>query len=329
MHQLITIGDPVIDTHVQLDERSAITHLNEGGIMKLCLPYGEKLPIVDSFQALGGNAANVAAGATRLGLKTAIVTTIGQDGLGDIARSLLEHAGVDLDYISRDPQCRTRYSIVLNYEAERTILSYGGRRKYVWPTTMAGTEWVYYTGLSAGFEMLQGQLLGYLSKHPTVQLAVNPGTYMLHAGLESLQPILTRTDVLILNLQEAELLAGTTLAKEKSVQSLIHELLALGPKEIAITDGPRGAWAGDDEIIWHMDTLPVKVVAKTGAGDAFSAGYIAARQLGHDIEHALTWGVANSCGVIQEHGAQTGMQTAAGVQSLLQKYPKIKTKTVV
>ena len=37
--------------------------------MKLCLPYGEKLPIVDSFQALGGNAANVAAGATRLGLK--------------------------------------------------------------------------------------------------------------------------------------------------------------------------------------------------------------------------------------------------------------------
>jgi sugar/nucleoside kinase (ribokinase family) len=324
MFQLLAIGDPIIDTHVQIDhdtaECSVIPHANS---QKLCFDYGSKIPILNSFQNLGGNAPNVAAGATRLGLKTAVLSTVGNDINGKIALEQLAKMGIDTKYITVDKNTTTRYSIVLNYDQERTILSYSDKKQYYWPKNVA-TDWIYYTGLSAGFETLQKELLNYLKLHPTVHLAVNPGSYLLKFAIRELNEIIKRTDTLILNLEEAEKILNTTLEKEKSVTALIRKLIARGPSEVAITDAERGAWTGTKSEMWHQKAFPVGVIAKTGAGDAFSAGYLTARFHGHDLNHALSWGIANSAGVIQAHGTQTGLLDESGIKKQLEVFPLIE-----
>jgi sugar/nucleoside kinase (ribokinase family) len=162
-----------------------------------------------------------------------------------------------------------------------------------------------------------------------VRVVFNPGSYQIKNTLDKVLEILPHTDILVVNLEEAERILGTTLTQEKTITSIIHKLLDLGAKEVAITDAARGAYAGNQESIWHMPSLPVEVLAKTGAGDAFSAGYVSARIYNHDIGHALAWGVANSCGVIGQLGAQKGLLNKNGIVKMLEKFPGVKVSEVM
>lgn len=323
MFHLISIGDPVIDTHVQIPEKSPDCRIVEDGEAILALRHGAKIAITDSFQALGGNAANVAVGAAKLGLSTALLTTVGDDSNGNMVLDTLKKHKVDTSLITREAGSETRYSVILNYKSERTILSYSEKKNYVWPEPIPAADWLYYSGLSEGYEAIQEHLLRYLEKHPTTRLAVNPGSYMLNHALPALREVTTKADVVIVNLQEAERIVEKKVSSEKTEAALLRDILALGAKEVVITDGVRGAWGGSLDAVWHMKPYPVKVIAKTGAGDAFSAGYIVARLHGHDIQVALEWGTAASAGVVQAHGPHAGLLDQKGIEKLIHKYPEL------
>lgn len=323
MYNLITVGDVVMDTHVDLNEATVECNL-DGRNCRLCLDYADKIPIADSFQALGGNVANVAAGGQKLGLKTAIISTIGEDSNAKIIMEELQRLKIDTDFIATDSKVKTRYSIILNFQGEKTVLSYHQKRKYAWPKNLPSPDWFYYSSLSDGFEDLQEKIINYLAKHRTVRLAYNPGSFQLKNNPDRVREIIALADVVILNLEEAEKVLDTTLKKEKNITAFIHKLLSLGAKEAAITNAAEGAWAGNIDEVWQMKGLPVKVASKTGAGDAFSSGYLSAKILGHDIEEALRWGIYNSSGVIQEHGAQNGLLDTAGIKKISAKFPDIR-----
>lgn len=327
MYNLITIGDAVLDTHLQIDDASVECKL-DGRECKLCLDYAGKVPITDSFQSLGGNSANVAIGAVKLGLNAMILTHLGADANGRIIKKELKDNGVDTSLVKTDKNTATRYSVVLNFQGERTILSYHQRREYVWPKKVPPTEWIYYTSLSEGFEPLQQNLFAYLAKYPSTKLAMNPGSFQIKNSLSLIREAAKKTDLLILNLEEAEKLANVTLQEAKSEAGLIHTLADMGAKEIAITDAGRGAWAGNAEEVWQMDPYPVEVLAKTGAGDAFSSGYLTARALNHDMKHALVWGIANASSVITGHGPIKKLLDKKGMEKMSAKYSNIIPKIV-
>ncbi len=329
MFNLLAIGDPIIDTHVQIGDDSAKCRLlTEQNEKKLCLDYGAKIPIVDSFQALGGNASNVAVAAVKLGLSAALVSTIGDDANGHTILEKLKHFSVNSDYVTFESGATSRYSIVLNYCGERTILSYSEKKNYIWPEPIAAAEWVYYTGLSEGFEPIQAELFRYLENHQAAQLVINPGSYMLRYALPALREAISRADIVIVNLEEAELILETTMEKEKNISALIHGLCELGAEEAVLTDGEHGAWAGNKEEVWHVEAFPVSVTSKTGAGDAFSAAYMAARHYGLDYAAALLWGAANSYGVIQAHGPHAGLMKKEGITKTIARFPNVKPTLV-
>ncbi len=328
MYKFIAIGDALVDTHVQIDNASVECNI-DGKSCKLCMDFAKKIPITNSFQAMGGNGANVATGTAKLGLKTAIIASLGKDANGDLILSELKKNKIDTDYISFDTRAKSRYSIVLNYQGERTILSFHQKMNYVWPKNFPATDYIYYTGLSEGFEPLQDKLISFLIKHPSVKLVTNPGSYQMKHAPDKVMEAIAKSDILIVNLEEAEEILKTSIKKEKTVEALIHKLLMKGAKEVAITDAAKGAWAGNADEVWHMPSFPVEVVAKTGAGDAFSSGYASARCLGHDIHEALAWGIANSCAIIGNHGAQIGLLDQNGVKKMRNKYSNIKPKQLV
>jgi ribokinase len=323
MYDIITIGDAVIDTHVNIDNASVECDVDTRAC-RLCMDYASKIPITGSFQSLGGNAANVACGVARLGLDSAIVATIGHDANGRLIVEELKKNHVDTTFVARNDSAPTRYSVVLNFRGERTILSYHTKRKYSFPKKFPATQWIYYTSMSEGFETFEESLLEFLEAHPSVKLAYNPGSFQLKNSLPDVLNIIPRSELLIINLQEAERVANTTLKKEKTESALIHKLLNLGVREVVVTDAERGVIAGDEDEIWHMNIYPATVVSKTGAGDSFSAAYLAARQSDCDIHTALMWGTANSASVISSHGPQTGLLDRKKIKAAIDRFPKIK-----
>ncbi len=324
MYNLITIGDAVIDTNVFIDDATLECDVNKENC-QLCLNFADKIPLTDSFQMLGGNAANVAVAASKLGLKTTILTSVGKDANGEMIKEELKKKKVDAGLLSMDKKIKTRYSVVLNFKKERTILSYHQKRNYNFPKKLPTTDWIYYTSLSEGYEPLQENLLKFLNKNQNVRLAFNPGSLQLK-NLNSVKELLPRTDILIVNLEEAKKILNINL--NTNINALISGLLNFGTKEVVITDSDKGAWAGNTTGVWHTNSFPVDVVSKTGAGDAFSAGYLSARFYGHDINTALSWGIANSCSAISSPGPEKHLLNKKEITKMISKFSSVKPKLV-
>jgi sugar/nucleoside kinase (ribokinase family) len=323
MYNLITIGDAVIDTNVFIDDATLECDVNKQNC-QLCLNFADKIPLTDSFQALGGNAANVAVACAKLGLHSAILTSVGNDANGQMIQEEMQKHGVNTDLLSLDKKIKTRYSVILNFKKERTILSYHQNRTYHLPKNLPKTDWIYYTSLSEGYEALQEKLLGLLGKHKNLRLAYSPGSIQLKK-LDLVKQVLPHTDILIINLEEAQKILGTD---STNYSDLIKKFLATGVKEVVITNGSEGAWAGNTENIWHSASFPIEVVSKTGAGDAFSSGYLAARFYKHDIASALSWGIADSCSAISSSGQKKNLLNKKEITKMISRFSGIIPKKV-
>lgn len=75
---------------------------------------------------LGSSAGILAANLSRLGNRVAFLGKIGQDAFGQLVLEHLEDAGVDTQYIIRDPLTPTGASIGLQHQDDRAMVTYAG-----------------------------------------------------------------------------------------------------------------------------------------------------------------------------------------------------------
>lgn len=322
MFDIITIGDATFDTFIIIENDDAQVALRADK-KELCLNFADKICITDTDQSLGGNASNVAVATQKIGLHTAIVTELGDDPNGAVILQGLKSAGVDTSLVKMLKKKVTRFSIVLNYKSERTILSYYAKRSYTFPH-LPDTKWIYYTSLGKSFTGVQQKLEQHLKRHGDIQLACNPGSYQLKNGLETIKKILPRTEILFVNVEEAQKIVG----KKLPTAALLSSLIARGVHKAVITDSTRGSYASDGTDTFFMPAYPIVPLAKTGAGDAYASGFLAATIHGKSIQEAMQWGTANAGGVIQKVGAHKGLLTQAGIRKILKAFPKVLPKRI-
>jgi ribokinase len=98
--------------------------------------------------------------------------------------------------------------------------------------------------------------------------------------------------------------------------------MALGPKNIVLTDGINGAYAYDGTHAWFMPIYPHTPFERTGAGDAYASTIVSALALGKTLEDALRWAPINSMSVVQQVGAQKGLLTRQKLEEYLSKAPE-------
>ena len=323
MLDLLSIGDATLDTFVKIKEASVMrTPENETGM--LCLNYADKIPIIRLDQKVAGNAANVAIGTTRLGLRAGLYSIVGNDDTGKKIVRAMKHEGVSLKYLQIDKTQASNYSVVLNYKDERTILVYHHKRKYKLPK-IEPVRWIYYTSVAPGYEKLESEIVNFIKKTcPTALLAYNPGSHQLRKGLSRMRDVLKISTIFFVNKEEAWSLVGHT----TEMSELLQKLKDLGPRFVIVTDGGNGSYAYNGEGMWFMPIFPVKSLEKTGAGDAFATGVIAALAHGHSTADALRWGTANSASVIQKIGPQAGLLHLNEIKRMLKKYVHIKSKKI-
>lgn len=306
-YDLLSIGDATIDVFMTPTESETVCEIDT----KKCLiafSYGDKIPVKNLEFSIGGNAANNAVGVRRLGVSTGIVLTLGADSVGDMIVQRLKDEGVDPTYVIQQPSTSSNYSTIINYSGERTIFVYHAPRSYEFPVHLPSTPWVYLTSMGESFRPFYIHMVEYFKRNPQTKIAFNPGSWQMRAKYEDIKDVMDMTYLIFVNREEAEKLTGFTESHGKE-RDLLIALSKLGPKVSIITDGAKGSFAYDsiNGKFLKAGVLPVDAYERTGAGDAFGSGALAALIHGKTLEDALIWGTCNSTSVIGYTGSQKGL----------------------
>ena len=321
---VLSVGDVVTDAFIRLLEDEARVEETDKG-PRLSMAYATKVPF-DHAEVVPavGNASNAAVTFAKLGLKSGLVSNIGDDDWGrDILRAL-HKAKVDGRFVHINPRHKSNYHHVLWYKADRTILIKHEEYDYHWPRfrQVDIPQWIYFSSVSQNALEYHDDIAKWLEKHPEIKLAFQPGTFQLEAGVQRLRQIYARSEILAVNRQEAAEVAGKRY--EDDIHELLDKLHELGPKVILISDGPKGAYASDGTNRYKMPIYPdpKPPYDRTGAGDAFTSTFVAAVMKGADIAGALLWAPINAMSVVQKVGAQAGLLTEREIEHYLRVAPE-------
>ncbi|MEK7090504.1 MAG: carbohydrate kinase family protein, partial [Patescibacteria group bacterium] len=251
-YDFIAIGDTVTDAFIRLKDASVNCDINREKCV-ICMRFKDKIPYESvTIVPAVGNSANASVAAARLGLKSALVSNIGDDYFGKECLDALTKENVAIDFIKIHKDQKTNYHYVLWYEDDRTILIKHEEFEYQLPD-IGNPRWIYFSSLGGNSLEFHKIVEDYLYAHPDIKLAFQPGTFQIKAGLEALKKIYERTEVFFCNKEEAQRILKTD---EQDIKKLLNMMRNAGPKIVVITDGVKGAYAFDGNQAWHMPIYP-------------------------------------------------------------------------
>jgi 5-dehydro-2-deoxygluconokinase len=266
---------------------------------------------------VGGFAGNVATGLARLGVRTAIVSAVGNDGHGRYVRNFLEGEGVDTSAMGTHPTLRTALAFCEAWPPDRFPVTF-----YRTPTCpdwelrledlplpmIAAAPIGFLSGTGLAREPSLSATLGALQRRR--ESTMTGGAAQAASGVRAER----RATILDLDwrselwesasefgarVREAAALADTLIggaAEFEAARLTPQEALSLGPSVAVVKHGPRGATVVRAGGSTHVEGLPVPVTNGLGAGDAFAAAYGAAILEGRTAEEAARRG--NAAGAI-------------------------------
>jgi ribokinase len=131
----------------------------------------------------------------------------------------------------------------------------------------------------------------------------------LRSGFKALKPFLKKTEVLLLNKDEAAelVLSADGESTTESVESMLKQLHGYGPSVVVITSGRDGSHAYDGSAVYHHDTPQDKPLDTTGAGDCYGSSFVTGYiNYDGDIERAMDLAQVNVNSLVSNVGAQQG-----------------------
>ncbi len=306
---------------------------------------GARLEDVSSFaKYLGGSSANIAFGTARLGLRSAMLSRVGDDHMGRFLLESLTREGCDVSAVKVDAQRLTALVLLGLKDRETFPLVFyrencadmalraddidpafiGTSKALLITGTHFSTEGVYQASLKA---------LEYAEQHNVrrvLDIDYRPVLWGLAGKADGetrfvanetvsahVQSILPRFD-LIVGTEEEFLIAGggtDLLAALRKVRSLTDAALVvkLGPQGCTVIHGPIPARLEDGAI---YPGVRVDVLNVLGAGDAFMSGFLSGWL--EDATDERCCQLANACGalVVSRHACAPAMPTRAELDYL-------------
>ena len=234
----------------------------------------------------GGGGANVAARLAAAGVPTLLVARVGEDAAGQAALAELREGGVELE-IAIDAQRPTGTCVVIvEPGGERTMLPDRGANAALEPADLPIDEFTEGKHLHlSGYTLLDpgsrsaGLVALEHARAAGMSISVDPASAAPLADLGSAAFLgwTRRAGLLLPNAEEAAVLTG---ARDPEAAAWA---LAKDGREVVITLGKEGALWSDGERVERGRASPAPArVDSTGAGDAFTAGWLAARLSGEE-----------------------------------------------
>ncbi|WP_292381988.1 carbohydrate kinase family protein [Methanosarcina sp. UBA289] len=270
------------------------------------LTFGEALfDIIKGSAHLGGAPLNLAAHLAKLGAKSAVITAVGKDKLGEILLSRAEAMGIDTSYILTDEK-RPTGTVTVKLQAEG-IPVFTINEGVAWDAItlsekefqdLSREEWdVFCFGtLAQRTEENRKTLKRLFSEIKAKNLFYDVNLRTGYYKKEWIQSSLEHTTILKMNEEEATTISCLLSDTEDSCKpfstykAFCHFITEKYPEisVICITKGPKGAAVYHKGIYEEVETTPVEVADTVGAGDAFSAGFLYTCLSGYGVSKATS-----------------------------------------
>lgn len=324
-YDVITIGDAMRDIFIFPDTEDMEKPVSDKKINGeehfekfLVFGLGDKITVSDVDYSIGGTAANVAVGLKKLGLKSSIISAVGDDNTGQEILAKLKEKNVSTENVKIYKHRKSSFSVIVSYRGERTIFVYHSfaPQDFVLPKVI-NSSWVYLGPMAKGFERIYSSIVAEVVKK-NLHVAINPGSVQINAGIESFGGLKELVEIIFLNREEAQRLSG--LPGVPSIRDTAKVIQLRGPKNVVITDGKEGAYVYSENEFLKVGVYPGHRLDATGAGDAFASGFLAAYMKEEPLQTCLKWGVINSASVVEKIGAQEGLLSQNVVKRKLKEY---------
>ncbi len=258
----------------------------------------------------GGSAANVAIACARLNLKTGFIGKLGKDEFGKRLLQEFQKEGIDINGIvySTDVPTGNCYAVV-DKVGNRILYAFSGAANLLDPGEiqeeyLKSFQIIHLASLKNISPLMKAA--EYVQNHST-RVCLNPGALIVEQGLEVVKPLLKLTNIFIASQGEIK-----QLFKTDNLKYALENLLEF-VEIIAVTRGAEGSLIATADLRFEITAEKVKVVDTTGAGDAFSAGFIFGLLKYQFDHHKLKlcgmMGNLSAAHCIQQVGARNGLIT--------------------
>jgi len=309
MLDILCIGDAVLDIFLQIPKSNPHFGLDVQK-NKLFIDYGYKINVENYVKDIGGNACNAAVGISRLHKSVGLCAEIGADEFSSLIMNRLNIESINTSFVTQNSDKKTSFSVCINYLGERTLFVEHVERPHVFNFDTSSASFIYLTSLGNKWENAYQKTLDFVKKNKA-RLAFNPGTLQIENKNRLIMELIEITDYLFLNRDEAKLVLygkDKELTDKNDIKKILFGLRSLGAKNIIVTDSYNGSYVCDNsQNSYHLDIVKADVVEKTGAGDAYTAGFLSAILTGLNIKDAMVWGSVDAASVVQKIGAQEGL----------------------
>jgi ribokinase len=277
------------------------------------------VPAVDV--RLGGVGANAAVALAKWGLRPRLVTSVGNDPFGQFALAALEQCNVDVSLVIRTDGVTGIFAIPIDPGGQRTIVGSGGANglrpagePWQWLEGVRAAHLVGYTLLSPATRDLPMQIAKE-ARRRGITVSFDPGPDPAKRAREEILALLPHLDTLFVSPEEAEALTGQQGA------AALEGIARCGAREVILKRGEGGCQFLQSGRWWALPPFAVQAVDCTGAGDAFAAGYIAAKLRGWETADAALLANALGAAAAATLGAGENMPGPAQVLRLLEADP--------
>jgi sugar/nucleoside kinase (ribokinase family) len=270
----------------------------------LKIEFGSKNDVDDINFSTGGGATNAAVTFARQGLEVEFMGTVAHDTAGEAVLADLDSEGVYTKNVSYSDKYHTGYSTVLIApNGERTFLTYRGASTHYdiknFNISESDADWLYVSSMAGEMDVLDH--IFRQTKEMGKKICYNPGKDELEQ-MPKLKPLLEDVDVLLVNKEEAKMIVDGEILEEL-VRKLVNRVSVA-----IVSDGHNGVLASDGKTLVRAGMYEdVKVVDRTGAGDAFGSGFLSQWAQGRSLKDSIVFASANSTSVVTKIGAKAGI----------------------
>jgi ribokinase len=280
---------------------------------------GETIGGSELYTAPGGKGGNQAVAAARMGADVRMVGRVGRDVFGPMLLDSLEESGVDVRWVSVDPDSSSGIAVILlDSDRENYIVQvYGANR--------TGEDAVG----EAAVEALEDADALMLQMETPLRASMGAARAAKERGAAVVwdpapptplpREIYDVVDVLTPNQTEAEYLTGAPVTDVESARRAAGALAQADAPAVVVKLGELGAYYVSGEREGHVSPLEVEQVDTVAAGDAFAGALTVAIAEGMELETAVRYGCAAGALAVTKRGAQDAMPTRAEVEALLQQ----------
>ncbi|XXM70770.1 sugar kinase [Lysinibacillus sphaericus] len=279
-------------------------------------------------RTVGGAELNVAIGCSRLGLKTGWISRLGDDEFGKHVFNFVRGEGVDVSEVKlvKGYQTSIYFKEMINSSKinsyyyrnnspTRTLTSESLNEEYIRETKI-----LHITGVFPAVDPANGEVIMQLlkvAKAHNISISMDPNIRLKlwdeETAKHTLLSYMPYVDILLLGIEEAEILFGTSDSSE------VFQLAgSYGVQDIVLKQGAKGAIGQrNGEVSASPAIKDVHVVDEIGAGDGFASGYLYSRIHDYPLEKSLKIANAVAAHVISVNGDNEGLPYKEEVEVML------------